>query len=279
MVKKQLQILTLLVSVLICGCEVIPQDERLIPMTIQSAERTHVLVEYTGFRCVNCPEAEKTSSTLKQMYGDQLVVVAMHPKSNPFTQGNFDYTCPEADECYLMMGGTATTSFPTGNIDFVKNDGRYFIDHLEWTGKLQTAMHSTSAPHLHVAAVADKQSRDVELTIRATAPQPLDVRLAVWLTEDSIKGVQAMPDGKVNTAYYHRHVLRDALNDQPLGWEISIGPVEQNAAYHYSLPDGCEAEKCRFVTLLFDKNDSHILQAYETKLDFGNNVVAVHQRR
>ena len=43
---------------ILCACEVIDEAERLIPVeTEPQGNRTHVLIEYTGFRCVNCPTA------------------------------------------------------------------------------------------------------------------------------------------------------------------------------------------------------------------------------
>ena len=82
---------------LFTACEVISENERLIPapVPVDSTERTHVLIEFTGFRCVNCPKASAAAEALKQTYGERLIVVAMHPASNPFTQGaaQYDYTC------------------------------------------------------------------------------------------------------------------------------------------------------------------------------------------
>ena len=79
------------------GCEIIPADEQLIPIEPGQGGRRHVLVEYTGFRCVNCPAAAEKARELEERYEGQLYIVSLHPASNPFTQGKYDYTCPEAD--------------------------------------------------------------------------------------------------------------------------------------------------------------------------------------
>ena len=253
-------------AAVLCGCEVIREEDRLIPMAIVNGERVHVLVEYTGFRCVNCPEAAETAEALQALYGGQLVVVAMHPATNTFTQGAFDYTCPEADLCYRWMGGTATTPFPTGNIDMKETDGSFFLDRQQWASALLTAMEDDEAPYLHATATADSTG-GITVTIQTQALQETEARMALWVTEDSVLGAQVMGDGTNNLSYYHRHVLRDALMDDPFGWEVTIGAEEQERTYRYTLPDGCNAAQCRFIALILDKNDKHILQAYETKLD------------
>ena len=88
------------------------------------------------------------------------------------------------------MGGTASTPFPTGNIDMTATDGSYFCDPEEWPTALSRAMADTIVPSL------------------------AEAKKSYWLVEDSVLGAQAMPDGSVNMEYYHRHVLR-AVSDEP----------------------------------------------------------------
>ena len=175
----------------LCACEVIPEADRLIPVPMPIANgRKHVLLEFTGFRCVNCPEAAEKAASLQALYGENLIVIALHPASNPFTQGLYDYTCPDADSIYRFMGGTAETSFPTGNIDIQATGNGYLMDPVEWAARLNTVMADT-------------------LWDPNTAYDT-----SYWLVEDSVLGAQAMPDGSFNTNYYHRHVLR-AISNQP----------------------------------------------------------------
>jgi len=206
------------------SCEVIPESEQLIPVQVQdtSAHR-HVLLEFTGFRCVNCPAAAETAANLQHIYGDNLIVIALHPASNPFTQGAYDYTCPEADSIYQLLGGLPTTSFPTGSIDMRRFDDSYFISPADWATKLTLTSH--------------------------LSPLTFTTDTSYWLVEDSICGVQAMPDGSVNTAYYHRHVLR-AISAQPFT----------------HLPTQCNPAHCTMVTVFSDTN-KQIIDAYETTID------------
>lgn len=239
-----------MVVMLLCGCEVIRENERLIPVTpTTSGTRTHVLLEYTGFRCVNCPTAAETAASLQTIYGEQLVVVALHPASNTFTQGKaeYDYTCPEADSIYCFMGGTPTTPFPTGNIDIVPTEDGYFIDKDNWAKQLNSLLIDTVAPYLRASAVLDTVTRTISVTAEYNPRE--DMRLSVWLVEDSVLGAQAMPDGTVNTAYYHRHMMRAATDQTTL-----------------TLPAKCRPAYCSIVALLIDNNDQHIYNAYETDL-------------
>jgi hypothetical protein len=269
MVKR---IVYILAAVLLCGCEVIREEDRLIPVAPSgNASRTHVLIEYTGFLCVNCPNAAETAQTLIDTYGEeQLIVVAMHPATNHFTQtkkAEYDYTCSEADSCYLFMGGTVSTPFPTGNIDAVKTENGYFIDPKDWAAQLQTMNSADTPPYLEIeAAATDTTTRVVELTMQTYAESPLECRMALWLVEDSVPGAQMMPNGKTNTQYYHRHMLRSTAGGSPWGKEMNVEPVLTSHYAEMTVPEKCDIAKCAVVAVLMDKKDYHILQAKQIHL-------------
>ncbi len=219
----------ILTALLLVSCEVIPYEERYQPVENGNSERCHVLLEFTGFRCVNCPAASDLAQSLQQTYEGQLYVVALHPASNPFTQGKYDYTCPAADSIYQWMGGDASTPFPAGNIDMKPYDGEWFVNTSKWATMVYEAIQETEIPD--------------------TDP----VKTSYWLVEDSVPGVQAMPDGSVSTTYYHRHVLRGV-------WEDEAAIV---------VPEGCRREHLSVLKLTIDPSNNQILQAYETTLDTG----------
>ena len=258
-------------AVLFASCEVIKEEDRLIPVPVDvSSGRKHVLLEFTGFRCVNCPTAAAQAQSLLSLYGEGLIVISLHPASNPFTQGLYDYTCPAADTIYRYLGGNASTPFPTGNIDLVKSNGNCFFDPAEWGGLLRTAMNDSTAPSLSIEAKIDTLTRQMDATATIIAGEGVEMRLAVWVTEDSIRGVQAMPDGSVNTQYIHRHMLRTHAFDSPWGEKIQMSKKVAQQKVHFTLPEGCNPGQCRVIALLLDNNDKHILQAYETNPDDGS---------
>ncbi len=219
-----------LAALCLAGCELIPDEERYKPVDSHTGTRCHVLLEFTGFRCVNCPAASELAQNLQQTYRGQLYVVALHPASNPFTQGKYDYTCPAADSIYQWMGGDASTPFPAGNVDMKPYEGEWFANSSEWPTMVYEAMNETEIAN------------------------PDQLKTSYWLVEDSVLGVQAMPDG-VNDHYYHRHVLRGV-------WDEEAAIV---------VPEGCRREYLSILKLYIDTKDKHIVQAYETTLDIGTH--------
>lgn len=243
----------LLLVALLAGCEVIDENNRLIPVSIpvDQTGRGHVLIEFTGFRCVNCPNAADVAEQLHQTYGEQLIVVAMHPASNPFTQGAYDYTCAAADAYYTYMGGSATTPFPTGNIDMLRQADTWLHDYPEWPTLLAPRMKETTNVHLTAQVAWQESTRELTVITTTYADLQEEGYLITWLVEDSIEGVQAMPNGDVNMRYYHRHVLRAAIGD-PWGEQTTFGLQPATQTAHFVLPEAYRREHCSVVVVATD---------------------------
>ena len=264
----------LVVGSLFTACEVIPEDDRIkevfTPTDPTAIKRTSLLIEYSGWRCMNCPNAAAKAHELQEQYGDQLVVVVMHPESNPNTRygsnQTINYTCPEADSIYCMMGGTNTTPFPTGNVNMVKDaTDNYFSDNDQW-GTLVSQAHSTPKP---VLLKVEATSIDTNVIFVATDISNLDTdsieaTLQVWLTEDSVMGRQYMPDGTQNKNYAHNHLLRASIT--PVWGDIV--PINahttQQVVYEYTLPEKVVKENCNIVALV--SINGEVVQATESKI-------------
>lgn len=269
---------------MLTACEVIPEDERdfevFIPKDTTTndstqttpviVKRSSLLIEYSGWMCVNCPTAAEVAHQLKEQYGEQLVVVVMHPESNPNTRHNnkpaLNYTCPEADSIYIMMGGTSTTAFPTGNINLFKHDTKsYFTDYSMW-GKYISQAYSNPKPVIinqEVKGTMDSKDINIVVDITNHDTEAIEATLQVWLTEDSVMGSQKKPEG-TDKNYAHNHLMRASIS--PLWGDIM--PIEahmtEQQVYRYTLPEKVVKENCNIVALV-SVNDE-VVQATETKI-------------
>ena len=258
---------------LFSACEVIPGDERdqviFTPTDSSAVKRTSLLIEYSGWKCVNCPKAAEEAHRLKEQYGEQLVVVVMHPESNPNTRHNnkpaLNYTCPEADSIYIMMGGTNTTPFPTGNLNLVKDEEKgYFNDYDKWATLVSQA-YSTPRPILmnqEVSGIADSKEITVTVDITNVDTKVLEATLQVWLTEDSVMGRQdGAPDPK---NYAHNHLMRASIS--PIwGNKLMIDAHStEQMIYQYTLPEKVVNKNCNIVSLV--SLNGEVVQATETKI-------------
>ena len=276
--KSNIQIrlcsLLLVLGSLLTACEVIPAGEReeviFTPTDPSAVKRTSLLIEYSGWQCVNCPTAAEEAHHLKEQYGENLVVVVMHPESNPNTRHNnkpaLNYTCPEADSIYMMMGGTNTTPFPTGNVNLFKDVTKgYFNDFDKWATNISQA-YSTPKPVLigqEVKGTADSKDIWMAVDITNLDTKAIEATLQVWLTEDSVIGSQKKPSG-TDKNYAHNHLMRASIT--PIWGDVV--PVEahmtQQVVYEYTLPEKVVKENCNIVSLVTINGE--VVQAKETRI-------------
>ena len=264
----------LVLTILLVACEVIPADQReeviFTPTDPSAIKRTSLLIEYSGWLCVNCPTAAEEAHRLKELYGENLVVVVMHPESNPNTRHNnkpaLNYTCPEADSIYLMMGGTNITPFPTGNVNML-NDATngYFCTEDKW-GTLISQAYANPKPVLisqEVKGTADSKDIWMAVDITNLDTQAIEATLQVWLTEDSVIGSQKKPEG-TDKEYAHNHLLRASIT--PIWGEVL--PIDahmtQQVVYEYTLPDKVVKENCNIVAVV--SVNGEVVQATETRI-------------
>lgn len=269
---------------MLTACEVIPEDERdfevFIPKDTTTndstqttpviVKRSSLLIEYSGWMCVNCPTAAEVAHQLKEQYGEQLVVVVMHPESNPNTRHNnnpvLNYTCPEADSIYIMMGGTSTTAFPTGNINLFKHDTKsYFTDYSMW-GKYISQAYSNPKPVIinqEVKGTMDSKDINIVVDITNHDTNAIEATLQVWLTEDSVMGRQKKPEG-TDKNYAHNHLMRASISSL-WGEDIRVeAQQKEQITYHYTLPEKVVKENCNIVALV--SVNGEVVQAKETKI-------------
>lgn len=266
--------LLLVLGSLLTSCEVIPNGEQekviFTPTDPSAVKRTSLLIEYSGWQCVNCPTAAEEAHRLKEQYGENLVVVVMHPESNPNTRHNnkpaLNYTCPEADSVYLMMGGTNTTPFPTGNINMVKDASKgYFQDFAQWATQVSQAYENPKPVLLSQEVRGYADSRDIWMAVYITNldTKAIEATLQIWLTEDSVMGSQKKPEG-TDKNYAHNNLMRASIS--PLWGDIV--PIEahmtQQVVYEYTLPDKVVKENCNIVAIV--SINGEVIQAKETRI-------------
>lgn len=268
MLKLDRYIIGLLSILLLASCEVVREDERLLPLVVtnDTTGRAQVLLEFTGFRCMNCPKAAAVADTLHQIYGDRLIEVSMHPASNPFTQGaaQYNYTCPDADTYYRYLGGNATTAFPTGNINLTTRGGSSLNDYHEWAAWLVQQMSEPTTVHIEARATYDADARKVTVNTSWYTTDPGYYNLVTWLVEDSVLGIQAMPDNSVNTSYYHRHVLRQAVGDV-WGETIHANLFLDDNTVVFTLPEAYNSKHCSIVVAVLNEAKK-IINARQTTI-------------
>ena len=270
MKKNWKHIIMVLAIGMLAACEVIgPGDHDKViftPTDPSTVKRTSLLIEYTGWQCVFCPTAAEEAHRLKKQYGEHLVVVAMHPKSNRLTNygknESLNFTCPEADSIYIKMGAA---DLPWGNVNMIQDKTNGYYNKWENWGTLISQAYTAPKPMLLKAEASPIDTNVIFVAVDITNldTKAIEATVQVWLTEDSVMGSQKKPEG-TDKNYAHNHLMRASIS--PLWGDIV--PIEahmtQQVVYEYTLPEKVVKENCNIVALV--SVNGEVIQASETRI-------------
>ena len=208
---------------LFASCGDVAEDERWMGPQEVAATKNVLVEDFTGQRCVNCPDATATIDELQQRissrYGaGHVVAVAIHGGSMAISD---DYpmglATAEGDSMHNALGIDA---WPAGVVDRTGGICRYS----EWTARVVSRM--AVIPSLEIACEASADEAQINVSVVITPLFSFDTsaerRLTVWLTESGITALQFMPDGSRNASYIHNHVFRASLTE-PVGQLLAGG--------------------------------------------------------
>lgn len=254
-------LLLALASFSLAACDDIAEDERFSPDPIAFEPTKNVLIEdFTGQNCLNCPNAADATRALQELYGEEHVIaVAIHggeltlplPYDSPYQLAT--QTGNEYNEHW------GVTTWPCGMVD--RTGG--LLEYTSWSARAVQRLQQEAALKLHATADYDAATRSLDVSISAQADELPDATLQVWLVEDSITGLQRMPDGTMNRSYLHNHVFRAALNGD------YGAPLAQTATLTtYTVPENYDPRHLAIVAFAWN-NTGGVLQVTRQPLTAG----------
>ena len=213
-----------------------------------------VLVEdFTGQRCVNCPDAAQMLSGLKEeTYGDRMILVAMH--AGGLSLGNPLHN--DVAQTYMTALGMGANN-PAISIDRVYNDDGVYSN---WPNAIASrAAASTPCEVKPFVSMGSDRSVSVLAQVSFSSAVSDSIGVQHWLVEDSIVGFQITHEGS-NMEYVHNHVFRDCLYDDIWGMPLPTtdgGDYLAGQSYMspatagYIIPDDWDIDNLSIVSFVF----------------------------
>ncbi len=184
-----------------------------------------VLEEFTGLKCVYCPDGHKRANDLKAQYGDQMILVNIHAGSFAVpAAGEPDFRTADGETIDDQAG---VTGYPAGSVNRVNTP--WAGSRTNWAGEVATITAQSSPVNVGASANVDLNTGvldvDVEVYYTANAADTTN-KLFVYLLQDDLPGPQTgaanfypeqiLPNGDYN----HAHMLRMVLNDNGPSGEV-----------------------------------------------------------
>ncbi|MBO4800977.1 MAG: Omp28 family outer membrane lipoprotein [Bacteroidaceae bacterium] len=249
-----------LAALCVTACTGIALEDRLIHEKLPDSRRAVLIEDFTGQRCINCPNAADKIAQLKKEYGDSAIIaVGIH--SGPlavFSRGKILGLRTEEGDTYYEHWGVQEE--PTGYIN--RTGSISTID--KWDEMVRTAVQQPSPIELILICDYQEAGRKADITVQALSNEHLNAKLQLWITESDITAQQAMPDGSNNPNYVHQHVFRASVNGT-WGTDITLPEAETILQdFTATIPDDWKPEHLAVVAFIY--NSAGVLQVTEKAL-------------
>ncbi|MFK7934168.1 MAG: Omp28 family outer membrane lipoprotein [Saprospiraceae bacterium] len=203
--------------------------------------RKVLIEEFTGVRCVNCPQGSEEVENLRAIHGDNLIAVGIHAGSfsQPYDESTIDFQTEAGDAIINFLG--VPLGYPSAVISRTVPEGRTRLQtgQSSWAGLIQQELEKETVIDLKIENNFQVADNELVTTIEIIPTEDIneDLRLSVMVVETDIENTQLTPAGKQDD-YLHRHNLRamltnstgDALSEKLL----KDTPVERT--YNFTIP-------------------------------------------
>ncbi len=249
-----------------------------------------VLIEdFTGHTCPNCPGAARELEAIHDVYGDQIIGIALHVSTGfarPHTgSGKFEYDFrTEWGTQWDNFFNISSIGLPAGMINRIGfDDNTHYKGKDEWAATV--ALELEKEPDFGITINSNNNTIEVNTKVLNTIEGSYN--LVVCLTESNI--INWQKDGTVEVEnYIHNHVLRTVLTDESLSNSTALNKDEViNKSFNYSLADlenyninysantaeagngnagGWNASNMSIIAYIYDITSQEIIQVEEIHL-------------
>jgi len=248
-----------------------PSVNNTAPVDTTDEVLRHVLIEeFTGVRCVNCPQGAQLIETLINTHGERLIAVSIHAGffASPLPESQFDLSTDTGDQLDALIG--PVQAYPSAAINRNSFDtGGKIYPPTFWAGFVEEELAIEPQVDVQIANSFNENNGELttDITVNFLKTLTDDLSLSVMITENNIVDAQLDAPGIVED-YVHKHVLRAMLTNLA-GNPIPTQDVETSLeeSFIFNIPAGWDVSNCSVVAFVHRAApDLEVLQASEEKL-------------
>jgi len=214
--KKYLAILSSILIITSCDVEdgpfITDYDSYVNP------EKKVLIEDFTGHLCPNCPDAARELDAIHDIYGDQIIGMAIHVSKSfarpyPASQApsfQYDFRTNWGDELDSYYGISAM-GLPRGMVNRIGFPDNHKLGKDEWASTVALELKKEINFKIYISS----DDNSISITSEVQNNISSEYNLVVCLTESNI--INWQKDGQDNIEdYQHNHVLRTVLMDEEL---------------------------------------------------------------
>jgi hypothetical protein len=214
---KKLKIISVILLSLFISCDIIENPVHENTGNTCGDETTgipikKILVEdFTGQRCLNCPQAAVILVDIISNYCDHIVPVAIHTTAFADSTEEFPYNYKTivGDE---LANDYGIISLPMGLINRTEFNGNMLQSRDNWLAAVNSLYNVTPEMNIIIESSYNETTNKITavVTTEFLADFNYDINLGLYLTEDSIISPQ-QNGADIISDYIHRHMLRKGI--------------------------------------------------------------------
>jgi hypothetical protein len=239
------------------------------------AVRKVLLEDYTGHKCVNCPEAALTARSLDEEYEGRLLVMAVHagfyslPGAGEY---DLDLRTPAGNEWNNEFG---FISYPNGMVNRKVFESSRILGPDKWASYVGQLINLQPDAQIKITTQYNPDSREVNLTVynRFITEMNGTYTLTVCILEDSITGAQKNNNPNIGPVpdwfgYVFNDVLRGSVNGS-YGEDLATDPdpaLTYLGRFETTLASALVPENCWILAFISNKETREIIQSEKKKI-------------
>ncbi|MCD4730046.1 MAG: Omp28-related outer membrane protein, partial [Bacteroidales bacterium] len=236
-----------------------------------------LLEDFTGHKCVNCPEAAINAHLLAEEKDHKLIIYSVHAGfyAEPDETGHYtaDFRCETGNE---IFNNFVITGWPAGTVNRVEFSGSVILGGGAWEDAVHSELHKENVINMTLKNYYNIEGNKLTVEVSSTFLQQLEGKfnLVVLIVEDHILSWQRNNEPSIGPTpdwenYEQRNVLRDAISSA-FGnhfTESEDGMIVSGETYterfSYELNEEWVTENCNVIAYIIHEETGEILQTVE----------------
>ncbi|MFT5072443.1 MAG: hypothetical protein ACI8V8_002418 [Chitinophagales bacterium] len=270
----------------------------IIPTDTNTFVKKILIEDFTGHRCKNCPNAARELETIHEVYGDQIIGMALHVTTGyarPSQIGSTEWNNEEYRYDFRTESGNAWYDFfdisnpglPNGMVNRTGYPNNHKLGYSEWASKAAEELQKEI--DFGITILTNFSGDEGIITINTDILNNISgsYNLVVCLTESNIINTQL--DGSIlKQDYIHNHVLRTTISENQLSssssynsgdtisrpFSFNLNDLQQdNIDYSNNTAEagngnaaGWDSSNMSVIAYIYDNTTQEILQVEEAHL-------------
>lgn len=248
----------------LAACDNVDEKDRYIEVEPVEASRSVLVEEFSGERCVNCPDGAEILHGLQETYGaDTVIVVTIHAGSFGLRPGEREgFVGLVTDQGEELCSYHGVNAFPSAVIDRRSGVAQNMN---EWQTLINSALAVPAYLDLDAEAIYNNETNMIDIKVTGRATNDITGKLHVWITEDGIVGGQFNTTGG-DWNYVHNHIFRASVNNLD-GTSVSYSFEGEAVENTFSIECSEDWNAANLNVVAFVDNANGVEQTTTTKVN------------